>query len=268
MSTKEIFESLDERKSTLIDGRMFYRTDQELLHETKRMVIKSKLEKVLQWCHDVNGHPGSERTVLFFSKHFYSDLPKKDLMVIAKKICDHCEVCLKSKPNAASDRGLISGLPIPQIANDTLFIDFISMDSHNEFNYVLTMVDSLTKFSKFVPCSKNISGEETLRIFLKEWIMHYDKPNCIMSDIDVRFSQHEGFYQKVFRSLGVEVKFAVPRHPQSNGLCERTNRAFLQNLRALSLSTKTIDWPKLTPIVTWMILSKSRLHQVWEELLL
>jgi hypothetical protein len=253
---KPIWEMIEERKSTLIDGKMFYKTDRELFHETKRMVMSSKLEKVLQWCHDVNGHPGAQRTVLFFSKHFYSEVLKKELMLIAKKICDQCEVCLKSKPNTASDRGIISSLPIPQIANDTIYIDFISMDSHNEFNYVLTMVDSLTKFSKFIPCTKNISGEETLKMVFREWIMHYDKPVCIMSDNDVRFSQHEGFYQKVFRSFGIDVKFAIPRHPQSNGLCERTNRSFIQNLRALSLEMKTMDWPKLTPIVSWLMNSQ------------
>ena len=86
--------------------------------------------------------------------------------------------------------------------------------------------------------------------------MHYDRPRTIMSDKDVRFSQQEGFYQKVFRSFGINVKFSVPRHQQSNGLCERTNCAFLQNLRALTLERKSMDWPKLTPIVSWLMNSQ------------
>ena len=128
----------------------------------------------------------------------------------------------------AQQRGLVSALPIPQIANDLLYIDFVSMDSHNQFNYVLTIVDSLTKFVKFIPCSKSISGEETLKTILLEWILHYDKPSTIMSNNDVRFSQSQGFYQKVFHSIGIDVKFSVPRHPQSNGLCERNNRSFFK----------------------------------------
>ena len=78
----------------------------------------------------------------------------------------------------------------------------------------------------------------------------------IMSDNDVRLSQEQGFYQKVFRQMGIKIKFSVPRHPASNGLCERMNRAFLQNLRAMTHSMKTMDWPKLTPIVTWMMNSQ------------
>ena len=77
-----------------------------------------------------------------------------------------------------------------------------------------------------------------------------------MSDNDVRFSREQSFYQKVFRSLGIEVKFSVPRHPQSNGLCERTNRAFLQNRRAMTMEMRSMDWPKLTPVVTWLMNSQ------------
>ena len=173
-----------------------------------------------------------------------------------KKICDACEVCLKSKTSTAKDRGVVKALPISSLANDHVYVDFISLDEVNNYNYVLTIVDCLTKFVKFVPCTKNISGEETLKVILTHWVQHYGKPSTIMSDNDVRFSQEKGFYQKIFRSLGIEVKFSLPRHPQSNGLCERTNRAFLQNMRALTMETKTMDWPKLTPVVTWLMNSQ------------
>ena len=150
----------------------------------------------------------------------------------------------------------MGSLPIPQLANDTLYIDFIQLDPVDQYNYVLTMVDSLTRFCKFVPCRKTITGEETLRIILTEWIQNFDKPCCIMSDNDVRFSQETSFYRNVFKQMGIQVKFSIPRHPASNGLCERTNRSFLQNLRALTQSMKTMNWPKLVPVVTWIMNSQ------------
>ena len=116
-----------------------------------------------------------------------------------------------------------------------------------------------------MPCSKNISGEETLKLILKEWIQHYGKPSTIMSDNDVRFSQQKGFYQKVFASLNIQTKFSLPRHPQSNGLCERTNRAFLQNLRAMTVEMKTMDWPKLVPIVNWLMHSRPQMYQILSQ---
>ena len=93
-------------------------------------------------------------------------------------------------------------------------------------------------------------------MILKEWISHFGKPREILSDNDSRFSQEKGFYQSAFKALGIDVHFGVPRHPQSNGLCERTNRSFLQNCRALSLDCKTLDWPKLCPFVAWTMNSQ------------
>ena len=149
---KEIWEQLEERKSTLVEDKLMYRTDKELFCETKKVVPQTHIEKILRWCHEINGHPGAERTTMFFSRNFYSELQKGKLTDLCKLITDQCEVCLKSKPNTSSDRGLISTLPITQLANDTLYIDFISMDDHNQFNYVLTIVDGLTRFVKFIPC--------------------------------------------------------------------------------------------------------------------
>ena len=106
---------------------------------------------------------------MFFSRMFFSLETKSALIKEAKTIVSTCEVCFRSKPNNAPDRGLISALPIPQIANDLIYIDFISMDPCNQHNYVLTIVDALTKFVKFIPCTKNISGEDTLKLILKEW---------------------------------------------------------------------------------------------------
>ena len=126
------------------------------------------------------------------------------------------------------------------------------MDDFNNFNYVLTIVNSLTRFAQFLLTTKNITGEGVLKLIQNEWITHFDKPKEIWSDNDVRFSSEKGFYQKAFQALGDNLKFSVPRHPQSNGLCERANRAFLQNIRALSMDCKTLDWPKLTPFVTWI----------------
>ena len=58
-----------------------------------------------------------------------------------------CEVCAKSKPNTAKDRG---ALPIPQLSNDILYIDFVAMDEFNNQDYVLAIVDGLTPFVQYI----------------------------------------------------------------------------------------------------------------------
>ena len=90
---------------------------------------------------------------------------------------------------------------------------FSKMDEVNNFNYVLTIVDGLTRFVKFCPCKNTITGEGTLKVILTEWIQNSGKPQQILSDIDVRFAQQKGFYQSGFKALGVDINFGLPRHP-------------------------------------------------------
>jgi transposase InsO family protein len=130
------------------------------------------------------------------------------------------------------------------------------MDPYNNFDYVLTVVDALSHFSQFYACQKGITGEGVMKLLLERWIAPFGKPNSLHSDNDVRFKSEKGFYQSAFKALDIETHFAIPRHPGSNGLCENENRAFLQNMRALSLSCKTNNWPQLVPYCTWLMNSQ------------
>ena len=253
---KEIWKSLEIHKSNILDSKLYYRTKDELFCERRLVIPENKLNDTLLWSHRANGHPGADRTVWFFLQNFHSHLTRKELLILSRMLLSDCQICLKSKPNTAIDRGLVGNLPIPQLANDVIFVDFFQMDNFNNFDYVLTIVDGLTRFVKFVPCTKNITGEATLKLILREWIQNFGKPKEIFSDNDVRFAQEKGFYQSAFKMLGIDVHFSIPRHPQSNGLCERMNRSFLQNARALSMDLKTMDWPKLCPMVSWLLNSQ------------
>jgi len=248
----DMWSTLQENETKFSNGQMVFKSQSKLFVDGKLAIPDGKVCDALQWSHASNGHPGSDRTVWFFLRNFYTTLSRKDLLSLAKTTFQPCATCLRAKPNTATDRGSISALSIPQVSNDVLFIDFISMDPFNNYNYILTIVDSLTRFAKFIPTTKNITGEGVLKLIQKEWISHYDKPKEIFSDNDVRFASEKGFYQEAFKAMGIQTHFSIPRHPQSNGLCERINRSFIQNVRVLSLDCKTIDWPKLTPFVSWI----------------
>ena len=253
---KWIWEKLEPFQSEMIDEKLYYRSEKYLFCERQLMVPERNLESTLLWCHLQNGHPGSEKTLLFFLRFFYSEKGKSELLKVIRKLLESCEVCLRAKPNNAPDRGLIGSLPIPQMSNELLFIDFIAMDPFNGLDYVLTIVDALSRFVRFVACNKNITGEGTLKLIMSEWISHYGCPREILSDNDVRFSSEKGFYQRAFSTLGINTRFSLPRHPESNGICERVNRSFVQNVRILSMDKKTVEWPKLVPFVTYIMNSQ------------
>lgn len=95
-----------------------------------------------------------------------------------------------------------------------------------------------------------------MRLILDRWISVFGKPSVVRSDNDVRFRQPSGFYQTAFKALDVKLSFSLPRNPRSNGLVENVNKMFLQNMRALSLSSKDKDWVRLIPYCTFLMNSQ------------
>ena len=50
--------------------------------------------------------------------------------------------------------GLTGALPIPEMVNEVLYVDFVSLEEWSNFDYVLTIVDGLSRYAQFVPCTK------------------------------------------------------------------------------------------------------------------
>ena len=105
-----------------------------------------------------------------------------------KNILDPCKICCEAKPNTSIDRGLVGALPIPQLVNDVLYIDFVQVDEYQNLDYVMTVVDGLSRFCRFIPCKKTINAEKALRLFFENWVQVYGRPSEVVSDNDVRFS--------------------------------------------------------------------------------
>ena len=84
------------------------------------------------------------------TKHHAGYLPNMEELVESLAKC-----CYKTKMDLRSgfwQIGLtkraqeLAALPIPQLSNDILYIDFVSMDEFNNQDYVLAIVDGLTRF--------------------------------------------------------------------------------------------------------------------------
>jgi len=137
--------------------------------------------------------------------------------------------------------------------NEIVYVDFVQMDEFNGFDYVMSIVDGMSRFAQFVPCKKTVTAEQAVKMLFREWIMKFGKPQEVCSDNDVRFVSPNGWWQGVLKAFQIKVDFSQPRRPQSNGLCERINRSFLQNMRALISKERSRDWLKLIPICTFIM---------------
>ena len=133
-------------------------------------------------------------------------------------------------------------MPLPHMVNALLYMDFIDRPKCHNYDYALMIFDALSAFCQVVPCKKTIDGERVLKLIKHHWIRFYGPPVCIHSDKDIRFQGDNGWYRNVFAAMGVEVSISQPYRPQSNGLCERMNDEYQEELPISRQSIKTSHW--------------------------
>ena len=109
----------------VIDGHQWYKNNQYLFYEDRRVVPEARLHGCVQSSHLSSGHTGANRSVHFFPEYFYSSLTLTELRSCMQTIVDACG-CHASKQRDSRDRGLISSLPIPHCANSLLYVYFIN----------------------------------------------------------------------------------------------------------------------------------------------
>ena len=108
------------------------------------------------------------------------------------------------------------------------------------------------------PCTKHITGEETIKILLEEGFCVYRAPKGISSDKDVRVRSDTGWYKRVLRSLNVQVSAGMPYTHTSNPLRERQIRVLKESARIWCKTERTKDWVRLLPIICLMMNSQER----------
>ena len=132
---------------------------------------------------------------------------KKDMAVTFsyfQPIVDKCP-CRSCKPGDIRDRGPYWTLPIPHCANSVLYVDYTEMPKFGGYDSALVVTSGLTRFTRVFPCTKHITGEETITILFEEWFCVYRAPKEINSDGEVRVPSDIGWYKRVLRSLDVQV---------------------------------------------------------------
>ena len=106
------------------------------------------------------------------------------------------------------------------------------------------------------PCTKHITGEETIKIFLGQWFRVNGASKEIHSDEDVRVRSNTGCYKAVLGSLNVQVSTGIPYPPTSNPLCERHIGLLKENVRTWCKTKRTKDSVSLLPVISLMMNSQ------------
>ena len=217
-----------------------------------------RIATLLKWTHESSGHVGTNRTLRLFKQWFHSTWADDQLQKALRPIVDKCP-CRSCKPADIRDRGLYSTLPFPHCANSVLYVDCTEMPKFGGYDFALVVTCELTRFTRVFPCTKHISGEETIKILLEEWFCVYGAPKEISSDENVRVRCNTGCHKRVLRFLNVQVSMGIPYTHTSNPLCERQIRVLKENVMIWCKTERTKDWVRLLPVVSLMMNSQENL---------
>lgn len=119
-------------------------------------------------------------------------------------------------------------------------MDFIpELPNSNGFDNVLVIVDKLTKYAIFIPCTTSITEVETVRLFSKHVIANFGIPKQIISHRDPRW--RNDFWGEVCRLMGMKRALTTAYHPQADGQTEVLNQNLEIALRAY-VGPSRDDW--------------------------
>ena len=219
-----------------------------------RLVIveDSSLKRgVISLYHDslTAGHPGISNTTWTIAKDFWWPAMKKDVTEYVKG-CTTCQ-SRKNQPNKTKP----PLFPIPSDTYDTPFtsiaMDFIvKLPLSESYDTILTITDTFSKASIFIPCNESINAENTAKLYATYVLPHYGLPTRIITDRDPHFTST--FSRELCCTLGITQNISTAYHPQMDGQSERTNQQLEQYLH-IFIDYHQQNWASLLPLAQYTL---------------
>ena len=195
------------------------------------------------------GHPGISNTTWAIARDFWWPAMKKDVTEYVKG----CITC-QSRKNQ-SNKAKPPPFPITSDTYDTPFtsiaMDFIvKLPPSESYDTILTITDTFSKASIFIPCNESINAENTAKLYATYVLPHYGLPTRIISNRDPHFTST--FSRELCCTLGITQNISTAYHPQTDGQSECTNQWLEQYLR-IFIDYHQQNWASLLPLAQYTL---------------
>jgi len=213
-----------------------------------RLLVPYKLRRaVLTSLHQsaFSGHPGISRTYALAREKYYWPGMKGDVEKWVKG-CAECQVTKLSKIHRQRTLRSTVGItaPFQRVAIDLIGKLNLTDDGHE---YILTMVDYLTRFAICVPL-KRITTQDVATALLEHLICIHGCPIEIISDQGSQFNSI--LAQAFFEATKIKKIQTTAWRPQGNGLDERFNGTIQAMLRSYANIYQN-NWHRFLPLLTF-----------------
>ena len=173
------------------------------------------------------GHPGISKTLALINKDYWWPGMKDTITNYIKG----CTLCQSRKNHPTNPKP-----PLFPILSDTYTLPFesVAMDfivklpPSNNYDTILTIMDTFSKASIFIPCNETIDAEHTTLLYATHVLPHYGLPSRMISDRDPHFTA--SFTKELCKLLQIDQNISTAYHPQTDGRSEHTNQWLEQYL--------------------------------------
>ena len=195
-------------------------------------------------CHDssIGGHFGTHKTLHLLRRSYWWPGMRDDV----RKHVKECRKCQEIKPPNHAPHGLLSPHAQPSARWESISLDFIVKlpTTARGHDAVLVVVDRLTKYAIFHPCSESLTAEQLVAL-LERLVVPLGFPSQIVCDRDVRITA--AVFRQWAASKGIDLAINTAYHSRANGQAERFNLILENYLRAF-IDPAMKDWDKLLPM--------------------
>ena len=174
---------------------------------------------------------------------------KKDITEYIKG-CTTCQA-RKNQPNKTKPPPFPISSEMFSIPFTSIAMDFIvKLPLSNSYDTVLTITDTFSKASIFIPCNKTINAEQTAKLYATYVLPHYGLPHHLISDHNPCFTSV--FSRELCHTLGIKQNISMAYHPQTDGQSERTNQHLEQYLQ-IFVDYHQQNWASLLPLTQYTL---------------
>ena len=215
----------------------------------RRIVIPDDEEVkkiIMQELHDcpTAAHRGIAKTTERVARYFWWGNLEQDVREYVRS----CPDCQRNKPSNQRPAGLLQPIPPPTQRWQQVTMDLITHlpESAGAHDAIFVVVDRLSKFARFIPCSTTSSAADIANLFLQHVVSNHGMPTTIISDRDQRWAGF--FWGALTKLLGTRLALSTAYHPQTDGQTERINRILEEMLRAY-VNERQDDWDRFLPLM-------------------
>ncbi|KAL8127908.1 hypothetical protein AgCh_014740 [Apium graveolens] len=149
-------------------------------------------------------------------------------------------------PSVKNASMILQPLPIPAAVWEEVTMDFIEgLPKSKGKEVIMVVIDRLSKFGHFVALQHPFSALTVAQAYLDQIYKLHGSPKSIISDRDKVFTS--SFWKEFMKLQGVQLKFSMAYHPQTDGQSKVLNMCLETYLRCMCHEVPQ-DWAKWLPL--------------------